>query len=169
MFATPHTAIAMVVHVMLPTQPLLAYGTSIATHYAADYINEGGLSEEEQVQYDLFPLLICYLIAILTGNFKFFLRVNSSGNMLDIIDKKGYGNKIYPALEKYIPQLTNKIESTTRGQKFVKWWTTPTHYFHKQKPFWNPNPKTTKYVFGLGLGIALICTLIVLRVMGIYL
>lgn len=162
MNATPHTAIALGIHLALPNNPILAYGISITSHWIADHINESGLSEKEQVNFDVLPLTVAYVIAGFTGNLELLFRANTSGNMLDIIDKKGYGNKLYPYIKKVLPNLANKIESNEKGKKFIKWWITPTRYFHKQKILFNPNPWITKYIFGLGLGIYIIKTLLVM-------
>ena len=119
MLATPHTLAGFTIVTAFKDNLAIGIPLAIASHLILDYINESGLSRKESFQFDALPSIMCYIIAIVTGQFWLFLLGSVCGNLPDLIDKKLY-------LSIFLP---TKFKSTL--------------YLHWQKPIINPNPSVT--------------------------
>jgi len=129
MFATPHTLAGFAIVTAFQDNLAIGIPLAIASHFALDYINESGLSQKERFQFDIIPSLVCYIVAIFSGQFWLFLLGSICGNLPDLIDKKLYLAMFFP--KKY---------------KATEW-------LHWQKILINPTPIQTK---ALGIISALI-------------
>ena len=119
MLATPHTLAGFAIVTAFQDNLVIGIPLAIASHLALDYVNESGLSRKESFLFDALPSLICYAIAIITGNFWLFLLGSICGNLPDLIDKKLYLATFFPSKYKL------------------------TEYLHWQRPFINPTPTMT--------------------------
>ena len=122
MYATPHTAVGFSIIVMFKDRLEIGIPLAIFSHFILDFIDEKGLTSKDRLYFDLTPGLICFVLAIITGNFWLLLLGSICGNLFDLIDKKLY-------LAIFIPS------------KFK-----PTYYFHKHKQIIFPSAKMTKVI-----------------------
>lgn len=102
----------------------------VLSHYPMDYLKEAGLADG-LFKWDLFPGLLIILLSFISGVGWYTLLSFFSGNLMDIIDKKGYLATMYPYLRR--SKLYELIGKTERGQKFIKWSSKSWMFFHKQK------------------------------------
>ena len=136
MNATPHALAGFAIVTAFKDNLYIGIPLAIASHFILDFINESGLSKKEKFQFDVLPSLICYVIAIFSGQFWLFLLGSVCGNLFDIIDKKGYLAIFFPSKFKF------------------------TYYFHlRKKPLINPKPQIT---MGIGFFSGIILILILL-------
>ena len=136
MYATPHTAVGFAIVKTFEDNLAIGIPLAILSHFILDFINERGLTKKDRLHFDIIPSLLCYLIALFSGQFWLFLLGSICGNLFDLIDKKIY-------LSIFLP---NKYKSTK--------------YFHFQKPIIHPTPKTTKLI-GLISSLFIITLLVI--------
>ena len=97
MLATPHTLAGFAVVTAFQDNLAIGIPLAISSHLILDYVNESGLSRKESFQFDALPSIICYIIAIASGNFWLFLLGSVCGNLPDLIDKKLYLSIFLPS------------------------------------------------------------------------
>ena len=115
MYSNPHAAVGLAITTttLLITNDInMAYGIglpiAVASHYYMDFLKEGHLGKDV-FKYDIVPSWFYYGLAFISGYFWLFFFSWIAGNLLDIIDKKGYLAIFFP-------------------KKFKA-----SHYFHTQK------------------------------------
>ena len=126
---------------------LIAAPLSSLSHRLLDNINENGLSTKEQTNYDAIPHLLIYALAVFTGNLEVFAKGSLTGNLPDIVDKKGYIAIFYRRIPKLKIAIDKIIAKNNWVSKVAKYMTEFSYYMHSKKPpIMNPSPVTTKII-----------------------